>query len=236
MRLTDEQIELYSRQIILREVGGTGQVALRAARVRVIGSGAAVEACASYLVGAGVGIVDLDARPAIGGGTQALPLPDAGHRTPDASVGRVADEPDASAATTCDVVLDLDIAAQREPPETAPTAAATPRSARCGAIVLRADSGGGFCLLVLPAGTGCPACTRPAAAALGSSLPTPGPIASASAGALAALICCRWLLGIGTDTEARVLALPAGSAIWADAAPPARIACPRGCPPPVQPV
>src|SRR5471030_2020349 len=39
MSLSDEEVERYARHIVLREVGGTGQAKLRAARVLVIGAG-----------------------------------------------------------------------------------------------------------------------------------------------------------------------------------------------------
>ena len=38
--LTPEELERYARHIVLREVGGPGQAALKAARVLVIGAGA----------------------------------------------------------------------------------------------------------------------------------------------------------------------------------------------------
>lgn len=234
MRLTDEQIELYSRQIILREVGGTGQSALRAARVRVAGTGAAAEACTSYLVGAGIGSVVVDADAATSTTSRALGLPDAGRRTPDASVvdGRHADE-----GAHSDVHLDLapDAGGAIRDAEL-PAAAVVPAPARLGAIVLRADARGGLRLVVLPADTGCPACVRIAAAPRGPADPAPGPIALASAGALAALIACRWLLAIGDDRAARALALAGAGGVWTDDAPPVRTACPRGCPPPAPPV
>ena len=55
MRLDDEQIERYSRQLILAEVGPRGQERLGAARVAVIGEGAAAERVVAYLAAAGVG-------------------------------------------------------------------------------------------------------------------------------------------------------------------------------------
>lgn len=227
MRLTDEQIELYSRQIILREVGGTGQVALRASRVRVLGAGAAAEACTSYLVGAGIGALDVDAA---GGGhdtARVLPLPEPGRRTPDASVTASPREHDASGVTASpDVLIDLDLAESRVASSAVP---------RLGSILLRGAADGGLHLVLLPGDAGCPACTR-AAGAPRAADPPPPPIASASAGALAALTCCRWILGIGHDAQARALVLPAGSGLWTDDAPPVRVACPRGCPPPAHPV
>ncbi len=53
--LTDSQIERYSRQIVLPEVGGRGQERLLAARAAVVGRGEAVLFCAAHLAAAGVG-------------------------------------------------------------------------------------------------------------------------------------------------------------------------------------
>jgi len=55
MTLNDEQIERYSRQLILAEVGPRGQERLGAARVAVVGEGVAAERVVAYLAAAGVG-------------------------------------------------------------------------------------------------------------------------------------------------------------------------------------
>lgn len=233
MRLSDEQIELYSRQIILREVGGTGQSALRAARVRVAGTGAAAEACTSYLVGAGIGSVVVDADAASSTTPRALGLPDAGRRTPDAAVE---DAGHADDGVGSDVHLDLAPGRGAAIADADSSAAAPSARARLGSIVLRADTRGGLRLVVLPADTGCPMCFRIAAPPGGPADPAPSPIALASAGALAALIACRWLLAIGDDRAPRTLRLEPGSGVWTEDAPPVRTACPRGCPPPAPPV
>jgi molybdopterin/thiamine biosynthesis adenylyltransferase len=63
MSLNDIQIERYSRQILLPQVGGKGQEKLLAAKVLIIGAGGLGSPVASYLAGAGVGtlgIVDSD--------------------------------------------------------------------------------------------------------------------------------------------------------------------------------
>jgi adenylyltransferase/sulfurtransferase len=63
MELRDDQIERYSRQIILKEVGGKGQKKLLSAKVLVIGAGGLGSPCAFYLAGAGIGkigVVDSD--------------------------------------------------------------------------------------------------------------------------------------------------------------------------------
>ncbi len=53
--LSDEQIERYSRQIILPQVGGKGQEKLLSAKVLVYASGAVHAATLHYLAAAGVG-------------------------------------------------------------------------------------------------------------------------------------------------------------------------------------
>ena len=60
---TDEQIERYSRHIILPEVGGVGQAKMLEARVLLIGAGGLGSPAGYYLAAAGVGnlgIVDFD--------------------------------------------------------------------------------------------------------------------------------------------------------------------------------
>lgn len=64
MNLTDEQLDRYARHIVLREVGGAGQVALLNARVAVVGAGGLGSPIIQYLAAAGLGrltIIDDDA-------------------------------------------------------------------------------------------------------------------------------------------------------------------------------
>ncbi|MFX1411915.1 MAG: ThiF family adenylyltransferase [Promethearchaeota archaeon] len=63
MNLTEEQIKRYSRQIVLKEVGGIGQKKLLNSKISLIGLGALGSPVAYYLVAAGIGslkIIDND--------------------------------------------------------------------------------------------------------------------------------------------------------------------------------
>ncbi|MGF7159050.1 molybdopterin/thiamine biosynthesis adenylyltransferase [Rhodoligotrophos appendicifer] len=63
MRLTDDELERYSRHILLKEVGGPGQQRLKSAQVLVIGAGGLGAPVLLYLAAAGIGtlgIVDDD--------------------------------------------------------------------------------------------------------------------------------------------------------------------------------
>jgi molybdopterin/thiamine biosynthesis adenylyltransferase len=63
MDLTEEQINRYSRQIVLKEVGGIGQKKLLNSKISLIGLGALGSTAAYYLAAAGVGtlqIIDFD--------------------------------------------------------------------------------------------------------------------------------------------------------------------------------
>lgn len=59
MTLTDAQIDRYSRQIIVPRVGGRGQERLLGARILIAGDARDIEEPVAYLIGAGVGTINV---------------------------------------------------------------------------------------------------------------------------------------------------------------------------------
>ncbi len=85
--LTSEELERYARHIVLREVGGPGQAALKRARVLVIGAGGLGAPVLMYLAAAGVGtlgVIDNDAVSLSNLQRQII------HATPDVGAPKVA--------------------------------------------------------------------------------------------------------------------------------------------------
>src|SRR5438034_8315975 len=92
--LSPQELERYARHIVLHEIGGPGQQALKRARVLVVGAGGLGAPALLYLAAAGVGtlgVIDDDAvalsnlqRQVIHG------TPDVGRRKVDSAAGVIA--------------------------------------------------------------------------------------------------------------------------------------------------
>lgn len=122
MTLSEEQIERYSRHIILKDVGGAGQLRLLGGRVLIIGAGGLGCPVGLYLAAAGVGTIGLvDADTVDLSNLQrqvAHSTPDVGRRkvdsasekflaiNPDVRIERVYER--ATAANISDLVRDYD--------------------------------------------------------------------------------------------------------------------------------
>jgi adenylyltransferase/sulfurtransferase len=172
MALSDAQIERYSRQILLPEIGGRGQERLLAARIALAGSGPAAAAAATLLGRAGIGALDLP--------DEALALPEL---SPDCRVERHRRLDDAPPP---DVSIDL----SRDAVGHAARAAA-----RRGPFLLGTLDGTRASLLTL-VGRPCIRCV-PAEIIRPATAPDGGPLASSAAlalGALAATEALRVLL------------------------------------------
>lgn len=57
MALSDEELDRYARHIVLPQIGGAGQLRLRAAKVAIVGAGGIGSGAIPALVGAGIGCI-----------------------------------------------------------------------------------------------------------------------------------------------------------------------------------
>lgn len=59
LEFSEDEIQRYSRHILLREVGGIGQAKLRAAKVLIVGAGGLGSPLALYIAAAGIGTIGI---------------------------------------------------------------------------------------------------------------------------------------------------------------------------------
>ena len=59
LNFSEAEIQRYSRHILLRELGGTGQARLKAAKVLIVGAGGLGSPLGLYLAAAGIGTIGL---------------------------------------------------------------------------------------------------------------------------------------------------------------------------------
>jgi adenylyltransferase/sulfurtransferase len=90
---TDDELDRYARHLVLPQVGGRGQAALKAARVAVVGAGGLGSPCLLYLAAAGLGqitVIDDDQVALSNMQRQVLfQTDDIGHRKVDAAADRL---------------------------------------------------------------------------------------------------------------------------------------------------
>jgi molybdopterin/thiamine biosynthesis adenylyltransferase len=126
MSFSDEEVDRYARQLVLREIGGPGQQRLKAATIALVGAGGLGAPAALYLAAAGVGALrlidpdtvalsNLQRQVIYGGGDVGALKTDAAAKRLAALNSHVTVEQRAAALTTanaaellagCDLVLD----------------------------------------------------------------------------------------------------------------------------------
>ena len=175
--LTDSQIERYSRQIVLPEVGGRGQERLLAASVAIRGESSAAVFCAAHLAAAGVGELQIDGTDADVSLANALAL---SARNGDCRI-RVAPFERADVTILVGEVDSTRVAASR-------------------ILVWGRETTEGILAVHFPADRACVACL----AALACSTKA-GEVSTQLLGALLATLGLRALLGIGAKDRANLL-------------------------------
>jgi molybdopterin-synthase adenylyltransferase len=103
MSLSDDELERYARHIVLREVGGTGQAKLKAARVLVVGAGGLGSPLILYLAAAGVGTIGIVDDDTVSLSNLQRQI---AHRTADVGRSKTASASDAALAINPDVAVE----------------------------------------------------------------------------------------------------------------------------------
>ncbi len=184
--LSEEQIVRYSRQILLREVGGAGQARLLEAGVRLEGEGAALLTAAAY-VGGGGSRVHASARPLLG--------VEMGYLASTADVAKPLDAVVTDAGFEAGVVPPADEIVLRE--------MVTPEPVAGDGLIHLGGVGGDGRIVFAAEGT-CTACVEVALRELG---PVP-PGLEDLVGAVAALVQQRLVLGMGERSGTVTVAPP----------------------------
>lgn len=186
MALSDAQIERFSRQIVLPQIGGRGQQRLLAATVAIGGAGEVAAIAARYLAGAGIGHLVLHgaARADLRAALTALD-PELRVTLSDLALGGMA----AEVLVAGDLSLaELDCAAAAEQP-----------------LVAGGSSGGVGWLVVAPVGGACASCAARAARQIPPGPPfSKGGLMSPTSGVVASLIAVeviKVLLALRRETE-----------------------------------
>jgi hypothetical protein len=226
VRLDDPQIELYSRQILLRELGGVGQLRLLRGRCAAVGAGIGLEVALTYLAGAGVGTIDIlssDDSDRVGDRSAFAPLTE---RSPDLECKRLV----SGRPVTLDA-YDVLLLALARSDEASCSMSGSPRK---GAVRIDEEDAAVRVVLVPAAAEGCFACVGVSRATDASAARSPC-IALGMAGSMAAVAACRWIAEISRDEPsrdavARAFRLAHDAATFEEMALERRIPCPRGCP------
>ena len=194
--LTDAQVERYSRQIILPEVGARGQERLLAARVTVAGTGTAAIATVTLLGRSGVGVLVVPAG-----------MPELPELSPDCRVARGA-APDETADVA--VAVSADAAA---------SAALGRRAAESRRPLVLGTLRGPRVTVATLVGRPCIACVALDGPSVG---PDAGPLAAPAElalGALAATEVLRVLLRSAGPGRVTTLAVDSGASSMVEPAP-----------------
>ncbi len=196
--LTDSQIERYSRQIVLPEVGGRGQERLLAAVAMIAGEGEGALFCAAHLAAAGVGKLHLDGLDVTAPLATSLAL---NTRNVDCAV-------EFTPVESADLMVLLGDAAR-------------PGGAANGVLVWGREATEGIVAARFPTGRGCVACL----AALADSAKT-SEGSGQLLGALLAVLGLQALLGIGRTERAELFRLPSDGLSLVALPFPSRPGCP----------
>jgi len=207
MDLTDSQIERYSRQILLQELGGEGQERILAARVLVAGEGLALPIAARYLAAAGAGEIGL----ASGAGGDVLAA-DIHALNPEIRVTlHSAESPSQELVSGYDLLVAVSLGSSLRDHLNRGAVATG-----CPVITGACDGDHGFVAVLDPArGGGCLACVE--WPSLGTAVKPLTPALAGAVGTLLATEALKAITGIGDPLTRRMLRIDARSSAYTTA-------------------